>query len=73
MGEVTANETLPPVRAYEVDWDGERYVARCAACLMECEGSASKPEAALRQLMREALCTLRHREMGLRERARGDL
>lgn len=70
---MTANETFPPVRAYEVDWDGEVYTARCAACLMECEGSANKPEAAMRQLMHDALCTLRHREMGLRERARGDL
>ena len=69
---MSVGEAMPPVRAYEVDWDGGRYVARCVACLMECEGSASKPEAAMRQLTREALCTLRHREMGLRERARGD-
>ena len=70
---MTASETMPPVRAYEVDWDGEVYTARCVACLMECEGAGDTPTAALREMGRHAGCTLRHREMGLRERARGDL
>lgn len=70
---MTANETMPPVPAYAIDWDGRRYVARCAACLMECEGAGDTPTAALREMGRHAGCTLRHREMGLRERARGDL
>jgi len=70
---MTASETFQPVRAYEVDWDGEVYTARCVACLMECEGAGDTPTAALREMGRHAGCTLRHREMGLRERARGDL
>lgn len=59
-----------PPRAYEIDWDGEGYVARCVSCLLECEARGDTPNKALRHLGQQGGCTIRHREMSLDARSR---
>lgn len=57
-----------PPRAYEVEWTGEGYVARCLCCLMECEAAGHTPSKAMDEVTRHGGCTIRHREMSLEAR-----
>lgn len=57
-----------PPRAYEVEWTGGGYVARCLCCLMECEAAGHTPATAMAEISHNGGCTIRHREMSLEAR-----
>jgi len=58
-----------PLHAYEIDWNGRRYVARCVCCILECEATGRTPKMAMHYLGIEGGCTIRHREKSLLARA----
>lgn len=53
------------VMAAHIDFDGGAYVAYCDGCLMQCDGTASKPALAVTRMLDLAACTNREREATL--------